>query len=888
MSSLVGIALGLWLAWNFGLWLGLFLFSWQLFWIGPVVTFLLGFVTGKAIVTALRGRFALSGGGLWSSAFGRRIIGMTADGVLHLASLYISYRVCSVLGAWEWIERFFEPSEYWEHVWLFLVPVLVVSSTIDLAMPRIKVAIGKGTRPFRRLWRSLLHGVGGSSRFEGILEEWANPWKPGHVFLGTSLYDPQWKVGRPDDRHFLTLATSRSGKGVSGIVPNLIHWPGSVLVIDPKGENAAVTAKRRAEMGQTVRIVDPFNVLGDLGLHKPRQEWERDPYPVFRFNPLAEVDLDALDVIEQIRRITDSLVMDTSTTNPFFDNASKKIISGVIAHVLSHHSIADEDKHLGTVRDFMVSANGRDITQLENNRALGGLPAAAAHALKTGSEGAAGDVLFTAQVHTEWLDSLAMRHCLAVSEFSLKDLKAQDVSLYLILPADMLDEHPRFLRLFVNLTVRAVSKGKKSRQPILFVLDEFHSLGTLPILGSAAGMIAGYGVKLWPISQNLSQLQERYEKSWETFMGNASMHQVFAVNDQTTARYMSERLGHHIAWRKVKTPTGWEWVPGSATWLRTSVEFARETSRDSGNQLVFMEGGDVFLLRRAPYFEVFPPSLYSPNPYEDEPSFWRQAWREMKTGDKGSTRTKERLADWFERSALGRRLGLRDEEAEERRRAQQIEAWQEIVRNERKPLHPNAEHTFNLLNNEARFREGQIGIIDEQKIKGAEREQRIADIDRLWTVHLEDAKKELGLAPLSPPEIQKYIKLLKAAGVRPDAPAMQQTQPEPEARQVTAQTAQPDTGPEIDGGRTDQPSQQLVGNGAAAEGQGTQQPQKPVKADTPRQVNGDGIDWQSLEEEWGIEPAQKQAVKPIKQTADDGLRRPPPLKPARRRKGSTP
>jgi hypothetical protein len=53
--------------------------------------------------------------------------------------------------------------------------------------------------------------------------------------------------------------------------------------------------------------------------------------------------------------------------------------------------------------------------------------------------------------------------------------------------------------------------------------------------------------------QNLSQIQELYPDNWETFLGNAGMWQVFAVNDQTTARYMSDRLGEHIIWRKQRT-----------------------------------------------------------------------------------------------------------------------------------------------------------------------------------------------------------------------------------------------------------------------------------------------------------------------------------------------
>lgn len=52
-------------------------------------------------------------------------------------------------------------------------------------------------------------------------------------------------IGWKDDRHLLTIAGSRAGKGVSVIIPNLIFYEGSAVIIDPKGENAARTAGRR-------------------------------------------------------------------------------------------------------------------------------------------------------------------------------------------------------------------------------------------------------------------------------------------------------------------------------------------------------------------------------------------------------------------------------------------------------------------------------------------------------------------------------------------------------------------------------------------------------------------------------------------------------------------
>ena len=116
--------------------------------------------------------------------------------------------------------------------------------------------------------------AGGRER--GLLARWLNPdemtgdvWQPGGGGLLLGKRDGRL-IGWNDDRHVMTIAGSRAGKGVSLIVPNLLLYEGSALVIDPKGENASITAGRRGfgtrnggpGLGQDVYVLDPFGVSG--------------------------------------------------------------------------------------------------------------------------------------------------------------------------------------------------------------------------------------------------------------------------------------------------------------------------------------------------------------------------------------------------------------------------------------------------------------------------------------------------------------------------------------------------------------------------------------------------------------------------------------------------
>src|ERR1022692_960309 len=98
----------------------------------------------------------------------------------------------------------------------------------------------------------------GHWRYNRIGEDGA-PIEGRFLLLGESLKVRGNLHVRAPRQHLLTIAPTRSGKGVSLIVPNLLNYRGAVLVVDPKGENAWITALfRRKLLGQKTVILDPW------------------------------------------------------------------------------------------------------------------------------------------------------------------------------------------------------------------------------------------------------------------------------------------------------------------------------------------------------------------------------------------------------------------------------------------------------------------------------------------------------------------------------------------------------------------------------------------------------------------------------------------------------
>ena len=339
--------------------------------------------------------------------------------------------------------------------------------------------------------------------------------------------------------HLLTMAPTRTGKGVGTIIPNLLTANRSVICIDPKGENARIAGRARQKFGP-VHVLDPFGVTGQTSA---------------AFNPLDALDPDGLDVAEDASTLADALVYDEPGTagEAHWNEEAKALIAGIILHVVASEPRAR--RTLATLRDNLTLApDGFTalLKAMQASTAAGGLVARAANRHLGKSDREAAGVLSAAQRHTHFLDSPRMTAVLGRSDFRFADLKARAATVFLVLPPDRLTTYSRWLRLLVTQSLIDMARAASSSPaplatPVLYLLDEFAALGHLAPVERAMGLMAGYGVQLWPILQDVHQLRATYGQRAGTFLSNAGVLQVFGVNDHDSARLVSDLLGQGTA-----------------------------------------------------------------------------------------------------------------------------------------------------------------------------------------------------------------------------------------------------------------------------------------------------------------------------------------------------
>lgn len=433
-------------------------------------------------------------------------------------------------------------------------------------------------------------------------------------------------IGIEDNRHMMTVAGSRTGKSVT-LVANLMFYPGSVLALDPKGELANLTARRRAVLGQTIHVLDPFNTCA------PHAAAFRK-----RYNPLAVLEPDSATIIEDAGMIADALIVPAGK-DPHWDESARNFLEGLILHVatatqfegertliavrslLRDALIGDDGEEDGFALELAMFANAERLQDDADKADIANAIESAAREFYEKPVNERASVLSTTRRHTKFLDYRAMRSVLSGHDFDLADLKSANASatLYLSLPATRMGLCNRWLRLFVNQLIDAMERTRvKPAAPVLVCLDEFPVLGHMRQLEDAAGQIASFDVKLWVFLQDWGQGKALYGDRWETFAGNAGVMQFFGNNDMMTMEYVSGRLGKTTVSvtrdGEVSPEQGAMGMAGRSTSIElhpllTPEEVSRQFARSDRlkRQLIIWAGHHPMMLQRVEYFDTGSP-----------------------------------------------------------------------------------------------------------------------------------------------------------------------------------------------------------------------------------------------------------------------------------------
>lgn len=324
------------------------------------------------------------------------------------------------------------------------------------------------------------------------------------------------------DGHLLTLARTGAGKGVGCIIPALLRYQGPVIVVDPKGENYQVTARRRRELGQIVRLLDPFGITGEKS---------------DALNPLDMIDPTSTDAIDHAAELAGLLVTERSNRDPFWDSRAESLIASLLLF-----TAADRPpvlRNLGEVH-YLLNQGKDDMGFTFKEMAKSSQePVRRGCAIRdTAEEKVFASILSTSQSHTDFLRGASAQTSVQTSSIDLGGITRGDpVSIYIVIPPEKLESHGKLLRLWIGVLMGAITRRtQRPELPTLFILDEAAQLGPLKQLRQAITLLRGYGLRTWSFWQDLSQLKMLYPGDWQTMVNNCEVLQAFGFANAGVAR----------------------------------------------------------------------------------------------------------------------------------------------------------------------------------------------------------------------------------------------------------------------------------------------------------------------------------------------------------------
>lgn len=391
----------------------------------------------------------------------------------------------------------------------------------------------------------------------GILSK-KNEYKDG-VILGRTKSGKT--VIENEKTHISVIAPTRSGKGVGIIIPTLLNWKASSLVLDLKGENWALTSGfRKNRMRHKVLKFAPYS---------------KDS---ISYNPLAGIRLKTSWEFKDVQIIADILTdPGVGKKRDHWETSASTFLVGIILHVLYEKEKQQEVASFGDLVDYLTSTEAplferlRDLilhehTEDENlfkeiyeKSQIEGIPSkthpivarTAAEIINKDEKEAASIISSALATLTLFKDPIIRKNTRKV-DFRVIDLMnfKTPVDLYVVVEAEAIDTLSPLVRLLLTQIIGTLCPELKDinnsphKHRMMLMLDEFPAFGKVPLLEKALAYIAGYGMKAVIIAQALNQLKNVYGDK-NTILDNCmvSVYYTPTPSDKETPQLISDILG---------------------------------------------------------------------------------------------------------------------------------------------------------------------------------------------------------------------------------------------------------------------------------------------------------------------------------------------------------
>ncbi|OAI00904.1 hypothetical protein A1353_19025 [Methylomonas methanica] len=367
----------------------------------------------------------------------------------------------------------------------------------------------------------------------------------------------------PGQQGAILAAPPRSGKGVGVVIPNLLNFAGSVIVVDVKKENWEVTAGFRQQHGQAVHLFDPLSETGQTA----------------RWNPFFYVSDDPGIRINDVQRIAEMLYSVEANKDSFWVLSARTLFLGIALYLFetpnSLRTIGEvlrQGMSGGTTGEgFVEHWKGILARRRGGSNPLSWQCVSSIYEVIDLPPQTAGGIRkeLTSKLAL-WLNPL-LDAATSGNDFDLRDLRKRPASIYVGVKPDDLDRIRPVLSLFFQQAIGLQTRELPEHNPLLkhqllLLLDECTALGRIPVIEISSGFLPGYNVRTLLVIQTPSQLRSVYGRDGaDTIVKTLAGRIMFAPKDFMDAQEISNDLGSTTVKGKSRSRPLWGTKGNSTT-----------------------------------------------------------------------------------------------------------------------------------------------------------------------------------------------------------------------------------------------------------------------------------------------------------------------------------
>lgn len=354
-----------------------------------------------------------------------------------------------------------------------------------------------------------------------------------------------------DFQHVLLFAPTGSGKGVGFVIPNLLFWEQSVVVHDIKGENFELcSGYRKTKLNQECYYWNPA-----------------DPNGISHcYNPLDWISDKPGQMVDDVQKICNLVLPEQE----FWQNEARSLMLGIILYLCA---VPEKTTSFGevvrTMRSDDVVYNLAVVLDTIGGKIHPVAYMNIAAFLQKADKERSGVVSTLNSALELWANPL-IDTTTASSDFDLQSLKKRKQSVFVGVTPDNLQRLEPLLKVFYQQATDFMTRNMpKKDEPwgVMFMLDEFPSLGEMPQFQVGIAYFRGFRVKLFLIVQDTQQLKGIYEEAgMNSFLSNSYYRVTYSANNIETANMISQLVGNKtVTQESHNKPKFMDFNPGSRT-----------------------------------------------------------------------------------------------------------------------------------------------------------------------------------------------------------------------------------------------------------------------------------------------------------------------------------